>query len=167
MCWRVYVVWGHNKRVLAVAIALLAALTSRYLPIQAKFSLTGPKSWSVAVQPHADRRGLPLRDHPSQTGAWRAADRHCDTHFLCAREYLGNIDGRVSCVVSVASALCLCADAEASMIYRQCRREIRRFFKKTSHRTFTESILTLFVETGTIYTILWVCVGPFPPVSPS
>jgi len=39
---------------------------------------------------------------------------------------------------------------------RACRREIRKYFHAHTRKTFTESVLTLFIETGAIYTILWV-----------
>jgi len=38
----------------------------------------------------------------------------------------------------------------------RCRREIRHYLKDTTNRTFAESMLALFAETGTVYTILWV-----------
>jgi len=38
----------------------------------------------------------------------------------------------------------------------QSRREIRRHFANSDPKSFTESVLTLFVETGAVYTALWI-----------
>ncbi|KAF7351740.1 hypothetical protein MSAN_01607200 [Mycena sanguinolenta] len=38
----------------------------------------------------------------------------------------------------------------------QCRLVIRHYLKDTDNRTFAESMLALFAESGTIYTILWI-----------
>ncbi|KAJ7206309.1 hypothetical protein GGX14DRAFT_568281 [Mycena pura] len=38
----------------------------------------------------------------------------------------------------------------------RCRQSIKRYLKDTSKRTFSESMLALFTETGVVYTTLWI-----------
>ncbi|KAJ7659482.1 hypothetical protein B0H17DRAFT_1212876 [Mycena rosella] len=60
----------------------------------------------------------------------------------------------------IALALCALINMWAtSMIgYRawRCRQEIRRYLKGTDGRVLAESILTLFAESGVVYTALWI-----------
>ncbi|KAJ7435272.1 hypothetical protein FB451DRAFT_1464395 [Mycena latifolia] len=60
----------------------------------------------------------------------------------------------------IALALCALINMWAtSMIAYQgwrCWREIRRYFKGTNRRTFAESMLVLFAESGAVYTALWI-----------
>ncbi|VDC05836.1 unnamed protein product [Peniophora sp. CBMAI 1063] len=48
--------------------------------------------------------------------------------------------------------------ATAMIAYRAwtCRREIRQHLKDRSRRSFTESVLALFLESGIVYTVLWI-----------
>jgi len=51
----------------------------------------------------------------------------------------------------------------------RCRRAIRRYLQATTRRTFAESMLALFVESGTVYTVLWILknIIIIPVVEPS
>ncbi|KAJ6528619.1 hypothetical protein DFH09DRAFT_1185765 [Mycena vulgaris] len=48
--------------------------------------------------------------------------------------------------------------ATSMIAYRawECRRQIRHYLSGTSNRTYAESILALFAESGAIYTALWI-----------
>ncbi|VDC05837.1 unnamed protein product [Peniophora sp. CBMAI 1063] len=61
-------------------------------------------------------------------------------------------------IVTLALSALVNIWATGMIAYRAwaCRREIRRHFKDTGRKTFMESILVLFLESGTIYTVLWI-----------
>ncbi|KAJ7075512.1 hypothetical protein B0H15DRAFT_866739 [Mycena belliarum] len=60
----------------------------------------------------------------------------------------------------IALALCALINMWATSMIAvkawQMRRDIRRYLKGTSRRTFAESVLALFVESGALYTALWI-----------
>ncbi|KAJ6608459.1 hypothetical protein B0H10DRAFT_2067672 [Mycena sp. CBHHK59/15] len=120
VCWRVYVVYGRNKRVLCMAVALLFALFCGILLCNlTQIGLAFP---SV----------VPL-------------------HLLSPGELVIDI------VTLILSAL-VNIWATSMIAYQawRCRREIRHYLKDTTNRTFAESMLVLFAESGTVYTILWI-----------
>ncbi|KAJ7511151.1 hypothetical protein B0H11DRAFT_1954177 [Mycena galericulata] len=120
VCWRVYVVYGRSKRVLAVASSLLVAL---FL-------------------------GL-LLCNLTQIGL--AFPNVVKLHLLAPTE-LG-----VDVVALFFSALVnIWATGMISYKAWRCRREISNHLRDTSKRSFAESILTLFAETGVVYTVLWI-----------
>ncbi|KAF9256467.1 hypothetical protein L218DRAFT_1081347 [Marasmius fiardii PR-910] len=118
--WRVYVVYGGNKRVLAIGIALLTALFSSLLLC----NLT-----QIGI-------GFPSV---------------VNLHLLAPGELAIDITALIlSALVNIW--------ATAMIAYQawRCRRNIRRYLKDTTRRSFAESILILFTETGTVYTSLWI-----------
>ncbi|KAJ7885016.1 hypothetical protein B0H13DRAFT_2666910 [Mycena leptocephala] len=120
VCWRVYVVYGRDKRVLWMAGALLTALAC----------------------------GL-LLCNMTQIGLGFPSVSHL--HLLAPAELIIDI------VTLIFSAL-VNIWATGMITYQawRCRREIRYYLKDTSNRTFAESMLVLFAESGTVYTILWI-----------
>ncbi|KAF9265017.1 hypothetical protein L218DRAFT_997974 [Marasmius fiardii PR-910] len=118
--WRVYVVYGKNKRVLAMGIALLTALFSGLLLC----NLT-----QIGI-------GFPSVVH---------------LHILAPGELVIDITTLIfSALVNIW--------ATAMIAYQtwQYRREIRHYLKDTTPRSFAESMLILFTETGVVYTSFWI-----------
>ncbi|KAJ6540729.1 hypothetical protein B0H19DRAFT_1269276 [Mycena capillaripes] len=120
VCWRVYVLYGRNKRVLWTAGALLTALAC----------------------------GL-LLCNMTQIGLGFPAVTHL--HLLAPAELVIDI------VTLILSAL-VNIWATCMITYQawRCRREIRHHLKDTTRRSFAESMLALFAETGAVYTTLWI-----------
>ncbi|KAJ7064202.1 hypothetical protein C8F01DRAFT_1275459 [Mycena amicta] len=120
VCWRVYVVYGHSRRVLGAAAFLLTALFS----------------------------GIVLCNL-TQIGVGFPNVRHL--HLLAPGELVIDI------VTLILSALVnIWATAMIAFKAWRCRREIRSYLKDTNSRTFAESVLALFAESGAVYTTLWI-----------
>ncbi|KAL0057852.1 hypothetical protein AAF712_015502 [Marasmius tenuissimus] len=118
--WRVYVVFGRDKRVLATGVALLTALFSGLLLC----NLT-----QIGI-------GFPSVAH---------------LHFLAPAELVIDI------VTLILSAL-VNIWATGMIAYQawRYRREIKVHLRDSTTRSFAESMLILFTETGAVYTSLWI-----------
>ncbi|KAJ7464310.1 hypothetical protein B0H11DRAFT_79858 [Mycena galericulata] len=120
VCWRVYVVYGRNTRVLAMAVALLVPLFCGLLLC----NLT-----QIGI-------GFPSVSN---------------LHRLAPSELIIDI------VTLILSALVnIWATSMIAFQAWQCRRQIRRYLEGTSNRTYAESMLALFAESGAVYTALWI-----------
>ncbi|KZV66277.1 hypothetical protein PENSPDRAFT_97250 [Peniophora sp. CONT] len=121
VCWRVCVVFGKDKRVIGMAVMLLAALAS----------------------------GLFLCNLTQIGEGFPDLSSHL--RVLAPHEL------PIDIVALVLSAL-VNIWATSMIAYRAwtCRREIRHHLENKGRKSFTESMLTLFLESGTIYTVLWI-----------
>ncbi|KAJ7221245.1 hypothetical protein GGX14DRAFT_429342, partial [Mycena pura] len=120
VCWRVYVVYGRNKSVLAMAATLLTLLCTGI--ITCNLTQIG-------------------QGFPGIT----------NLHRLVPKQL------QIDVVTLMLSALVnIWATGMIGLKAWRCRRNIRHYLKDTTRRTFTEGVLALFAETGTVYTILWI-----------
>ncbi|KAJ7464308.1 hypothetical protein B0H11DRAFT_2285165 [Mycena galericulata] len=120
VCWRVYIVYGRNRRILFTAVALLVPLSCGI--ILCNLTQIGIGFPSVVY-----------------------------LHLLAPAELV--ID-----IVTLALSALINIWATGMITYQawQCRRDIKHYLKDTSNRTYAESMLSLFAESGAVYTSLWI-----------
>ncbi|KAJ7362499.1 hypothetical protein DFH08DRAFT_930819 [Mycena albidolilacea] len=133
VCWRVYVVFGRNKRVLVMAVFLLIVLACAIF--LCNLTQIGQGFPSVTT-----------------------------LHRLVPSQLI---------IDAVALALSALINVWATtMIGYQawhCRRAIRHYLSDTSNRTYAGGMMALFVESGIVYSILWILrnIIIIPGVEPS
>ncbi|KAJ7664677.1 hypothetical protein DFH06DRAFT_1188336 [Mycena polygramma] len=120
VCWRVYVVYARNRRVLITALSLLLALSCAIFICN--LTQIGENFSSVTT-----------------------------LHRLLPSQLI--IDGialGLSALVNVWATAMIAYEAW------RCRWAIRNYLTDTSARNFAEGIMALFVESGIVYTTLWI-----------
>jgi len=120
VCWRVYVVYSRNKRVLVMAVTLLLALASAIF--LCNMTQIGENFPSVIT-----------------------------LHRLVPSQLI--IDG---VALALSALINVWATAMIGFQAWRCRQAIRLYLTDTSSGKFAEGTMVLFVESGIVYTILWI-----------
>ncbi|KAK6984851.1 hypothetical protein R3P38DRAFT_3103168 [Favolaschia claudopus] len=120
VCWRVWVVYGRNRRVMLTAISFLILLASAIF--LCNLTQIG-------------------EDFPGVVTLHRLVPSQLAIDVLA---------------LALSALINLWATIMIGYQAWRCRRNIRRHFADVNKKTFAEGMMTLFIESGVIYTVLWI-----------
>ncbi|KAF9062285.1 hypothetical protein BDP27DRAFT_1428064 [Rhodocollybia butyracea] len=129
VCWRVCVVYGWDRRVLMTAIALMLALFIDASPFYFEGTVFVCNLTQIGV-------GFPSVVH---------------LHSLAPSQFPIDI-----IALTFSSLVNVWATGMVALRAWRSRREIRFQLANGSRKSFAENILTLFMESGIVYTVLWI-----------